>query len=167
MKKIFSLLICSMLLSSCSNAKKNTIDEGELDKQIVQTKIMAISSSLETASFVYRAAYKNSEKPSEVNDHLYLYALSEIESLFNTYDMGGIDYKKDITSYRLISGDAIDSMCIINKFLKKYQNHLERKELARRYDTTLNKTFVLQSEYLTLLKNDPDLINGSQCLKLN
>ena len=50
-----------MLLSSCSNAKKNTIDEGELDKQIVQTKIMAISSSLETASFVYRAAYKNSE----------------------------------------------------------------------------------------------------------
>ena len=116
MKKIFSLLICSMLLSSCSNAKKNTIDEGELDKQIVQTKIMAISSSLETASFVYRAAYKNSEKPSEVNDHLYLYALSEIESLFNTYDMGGIDYKKDITSYRLISGDAIDSMCIINKF---------------------------------------------------
>lgn len=46
MKKIFSLLICSMLLSSCSNAKKNTIDEGELDKQIVQTKIMAISSSL-------------------------------------------------------------------------------------------------------------------------
>ena len=111
--------------------------------------------------------YKNSEKPSEVNDHLYLYALSEIESLFNTYDMGGIDYKKDITSYRLISGDAIDSMCIINKFLKKYQNHLERKELAKRYDTTLNKTFVLQSEYLTLLKNDPDLINGSQCLKLN
>ena len=75
--------------------------------------------------------------------------------------------KKDITSYRLISGDAIDSMCIINKFLKKYQNHLERKELAKRYDTTLNKTFVLQSEYLTLLKNDPDLINGSQCLKLN
>ena len=51
--------------------------------------------------------------------------------------------------------------------MKKYQNHLERKELAKRYDTTLNKTFVLQSEYLTLLKNDPDLINGSQCLKLN
>ena len=58
MKKIFSLLICSMLLSSCYKAKKNTIDEGELDKQIVQTKIMAISSSLETASFVYRAAYR-------------------------------------------------------------------------------------------------------------
>jgi len=167
MKKTFSLLICSLLLSSCTNAKKNTIDEGELDKQIVQTKIMAISSSLESASFVYRAAYKNSEKPSEVNDHLYLYALSEIESLFNTYDMGGLNYKKDITSYRLISGDAIDSICIINKFLKKYQSHLEKKELAKRYATTLNKTFVLQREYLNLLKNDPDLINGSQCLKLN
>ncbi|NHB58969.1 hypothetical protein [Acinetobacter shaoyimingii] len=166
MKKKISLLICSLLLSSCSNAK-NAINEDELDKQILQTKIIAISSSLESASFLYRAAYKNSEKSSEVNDHLYLYALSEIESLFNTYDMGALDYKKDIKSYRLISGDAIDSMCIINKFLKKYQSHLERKELVKRYDTTLNKTFVLQSEYLNLLKNDPDLINGSQCLKLN
>lgn len=167
MKKIFPLLICSIFLSSCSNAKKDAIYENELDKQIVQTKIMAISSSLESASFVYRAAYKKAEKTSEINDHLYLYALGEMESLFNSYDMGSLDYQKEITSYRLVSGDAIDSMCIINKFLKKYQSNLERKELAKRYNTTLNKTFMLQSEYLNILKNDPDLINGSQCLKLN
>lgn len=167
MKKIVPLLICSLLLSSCSNAKKDAINEAELDKQIVQTKIMAISSSLESTSFVYRAAYKEAEKTSEINDHLYLYALSEIESLFNTYSMGSLNYQKDITSYRLVSGDAIDSICIINKFLKKYQNNLGRKELAKRYDETFNRTTNLQSDYLHMLKNDPDLINGSQCLKLN
>lgn len=167
MKKIVLLLICSLLLSSCSNAKNGTINEDELNKQIIQTKIISISSSLESASFMYRTVYKNAEKTSEINDHLYLYALSEIESLFNTYDMGNLDYEKDITSYRLVSGDAIDSICIINKFLKKYQSNLGMKVLAKRYDKTLDKTLSLQSEYLNLLENDPDLINGSQCLKLN
>ncbi len=167
MKKIVLLLICSLLLSSCSNAKKSTINEDELNKQIIQTKIMSISSSLESASFIYRAAYKNAEKTSEINDHLYLYALSEIESLFDTFNMGSLNYEKDIKSYKLISGDAIDSICIMNKFLKKYQSNLGMKELAKRYDKTLDKTLSLQSEYLNLLENDPDLINGSQCLELN
>lgn len=167
MKKLFLLLSCSLLLSSCSNAKDGMINEDELNKQIIQTKIISISSTLEAASFVYKAAYKNAETPSEINDHLYLYALGEIESLFNTYDMGSLDYQKDITSYRLVSGEAIDSMCIINKFLQKYQGNLERKELAKRYDTSLNKTVVMQDKYLNLLKNDPNLINGSQCLKLD
>lgn len=167
MKKLFPLFICSFLLSPCSNAKNSTINEDELDQQIVQTKIMSISSSLESASFLYRAAYKEAEKTSEINDHLYLYALSEIESLFNTYRMGGLNYQKDITSYRLVSEGAIDSMCIMNKFLKKYQGNLGRQALAKRHDETLNKTLLLQSEYLNLLKNDPPLINDSQCLKLN
>ncbi len=93
MQKLFCIILLACSMSSCSSAKDTRhISEAELDKQIVQTRIMAISSNIQLAGFLYKAAYKTADRPSDINDKLFIYALDTIESLFNSYDMGKLNY---------------------------------------------------------------------------
>ena len=170
MKGLLIILACSVFISACSNAKEpkksNNYSEAELDKQIIQSRIMATAESIQSSIFVYKAAYETADQTSEINDKLFVYALGEIESLFNSYSIGGLDYAQDLKSNRLISSEAIDSMCIINKFLDKYSKKLSNDKYREMYADTLFQTLKLQSHYINILTTNADPINDSQCLTL-
>lgn len=168
MKIYLTILICTLLISGCSNAKDEiSVNSLKNDlKEVTIAKIQRDSMDIESSRRLYISAYNSSNNHSKVNDELFIYTLQKMSMLWATYQLMELDFTEDIQKTRMLTPLGVDGLCIMNKFLKKYQNHVDPKFNDLITDD-FNKAMLYQPLYEKRLSTIPDPLSENTCLSLN
>ncbi|WP_445116662.1 hypothetical protein [Acinetobacter sp. WZC-1] len=135
MKNIkISIILSLSLTTGCTQANKsNEITEKDFE-QASEASLYAQFNQLYYTKYIFKAAYKDATQISETNDQLFNFAAFQMHSIQITYESLGINFENDLKLMSLgkkskMTIDALDSLCISNKFLKKYSKTKSEKNI--------------------------------------
>lgn len=125
----------SLLTVACSQAntpKKDVITEGDVT-QASEASLYAQFNQLYYTKFLYKAAYNEADKVTETNDQLLSYATFLMHAVNTTYDSLNLKLNDDLDlmasgKKSKMSIDALDSLCVSNKYIEKYIKLKEKME---------------------------------------
>lgn len=166
MKLTLGLLLCTTLISGCSNAKDKVSAESLKNDlaEVTSAKIQRDSMDIESTRRLYLTAYKE-RSHSNLNDELFIYTLQKMSMLWATYQVMELDFAQDIQKTEIITPLGVDGLCIMNKFLKKYKNNLDPKFNDLTEDD-FNRAMQYQSLYEKKLSSMKDPLSENLCLSL-
>ena len=166
MKLPLTLLLCSMFISGCSNAKDKITAESLKNElsEVTAAKIQRDSMDIESTRRLYITAYKE-KNHSQLNDELFIYTLQKMSMLWATYQVMGLDFEQDIQKNKILTPLGVDGLCIMNKFLKSYKNQVDSKFNDLITDD-YNKAMQYQPLYEKRLSNMSDPLSENLCLSL-
>lgn len=162
-----AILLFSIALVGCSHAddisqkeRENTISE------VLKSRTIAIADDISQSRRLYITAYNTISNKSEMNNELFIYTVRKVESLIGNYEVDHDSFKNDISTNRRISLEAIDGLCIMNKFIQKYSTLIDFKKTPQSIQEDTKKSLEFQPLYIKRLNEDKDHLNQLKCLTL-
>ncbi|ENU21892.1 hypothetical protein F993_03821 [Acinetobacter proteolyticus] len=162
-----AILLFSIALVGCSHA--NDISQKERENEIsdvLKSRTTAISDDISQSRRLYVTAYNTIDNKSEINNELFIYTIRKVDSLIGNYEMDHDSFKNDISVNKYISLEAIDGLCIMNKFVKKYTGIIDLKKTPQSIQEDTEKSLEFQPLYIKRLNEDKDHLNQLKCLTL-
>lgn len=123
--KSLTILSLSITIISCSHAKNTSQQarENEISK-VLTSRTLAISDDINQSRKLYITAYNAIESKSEINNELFIYTVRKVDSLIGNYEIDQNSFENDIKVNKNITLEAVDGLCIMNKFLQKYSKFI-------------------------------------------
>lgn len=123
--KSLTILSLSITIISCSHAKNTSQQarENEISK-VLTSRTLAISDDINQSRKLYITAYNSIESKSEINNELFIYTVRKVDSLIGNYEIDQNSFENDIKVNKNITLEAVDGLCIMNKFLQKYSKFI-------------------------------------------
>ncbi len=136
MKSKLCIILLSLLTVACSQVRpqKHGITEADIT-QAYEASLYAQFNQLYYTKFLYKAAYNEANKVNETNDQLLSYATFLMYAINTTYDSLDIQLNDDLDlmasgQKSKMSIDALDSLCVSNKYIEKYIKLKEKAEVG-------------------------------------
>lgn len=165
--KSLTILSLSITIISCSHAKNTSQQarENEISK-VLTSRTLAISDDINQSRKLYITAYNSIESKSEINNELFIYTVRKVDSLIGNYEIDQNSFENDIKVNKNITLEAVDGLCIMNKFLQKYSKFININKIPPNLQKDLNRTLSFQPAYLEKLSTSKDYLGQLKCLEL-
>lgn len=82
------------------------------------------------------------------------------------YETDKDSFENDINANKKISLEAVDGLCIMNKFLQKYSTLIDLKKAPPSIQESTRRALSYQPLYLKRLSSDKDYLGQLQCINL-
>lgn len=135
MKSKLCIILLSLLTVACSQVRpqKHGITEADIT-QAYEASLYAQFNQLYYTKSLYKAAYNEVNKVTQTNDQLLSYATFLMYAVNTTYDSLDIKLNDDLDliasgQKSKMSIDALDSLCVSNKYIEKYIKLKEKTEV--------------------------------------
>ncbi|MDR2248609.1 hypothetical protein [Acinetobacter sp.] len=123
--------------------------------------------------FFYKSAYHEANKVTETNDQLLNYATFLIHAINTTYDSLNLKLSDDLDLMAAgkkskISIDALDSLCVNNKYIEKYLQIKEKSgsKVSTEAKKLSKEALVLQPKVEKIIMRTDLPLNDIECKKL-
>jgi len=157
-----SMLIVGYSHADSENQKKREI---EISKELI-TRTMSIADDISQSRKLYIAAYNTINSKSEMNNELFVYTVRKVENLIGTYEVDNDNFENDIKHNKKITLEAVDGLCIMNKFIQKYSIFIDLEKIPESLQKDTKKILKYQNLYIQRLNEDKDYLNQLKCLNL-
>ncbi|CAP00796.1 hypothetical protein ACYQIL_001303 [Acinetobacter baumannii] len=166
MKNLVIFLI-SLAMVGCSHADNSSLKEreAEISKELT-SRTLAIGDDIAQSRRLYITAYNTINTKSEMSNELLIYTVRKIDSLIGNYETDKDSFENDINANKKISLEAVDGLCIMNKFLQKYSTLIDLKKAPPSIQESTKRALSYQPLYLKRLSSDKDYLGQLQCINL-
>lgn len=157
-----------MTIVGCSHA--NTPSQSDREKEISEaltSSTIAIADDVSQSRRLYLSAYNTINSKSEMNNELFVYTVRKVEALIGNYEVDHDSFENDIKTNKKISLEAVDGLCIMNKFIQKYSAFIDLNKTPVSIQEDTKKVLQFQPLYIERLSKDKDHLNQLTCLKMN
>lgn len=166
MKCILTFILCVVFVGcGHANNKSQQLREDEIS-QALASRILAIGDDIAQSRKLYISAYKTISNKSEMNNELLVYTVRKIDSLIANYEVDNDSFENDIIVNKKITIEAIDGLCIMNKFIEKYLTLIDLNKVPIDFQGDIQRVLKYQSNYTKRLSEDKDHLNQLNCLSL-
>ena len=162
-----TIFLFSAVLIGCSHAdnSKQQTRENEISNNLT-SRTMAISDDIAQSRRLYISAYQNINSKSDMNNELYIYTIRKIDSLIGNYEVDQDNFENDIKNNKKISVEAVDGLCIMNKFFEKYSTFINMNNVPESLQQSMKEALKYQPIYIKRLSTDKDYLGQLECLNL-
>lgn len=165
--KRLSLLIFSVVLVGCSHANNTSQKEREAEiSSALTSRTLAIADDIAQSRRLYKTAYSTINSKSEVNNELFIYAIRKVDTLLGNYEVDKDSFENDIQANKKITIDAIDGLCVMNKFIQKYSTLIDLTKAPPSIQDGVKRTLSYQPLYLKKLSSEKDYLSQEECINL-
>lgn len=170
--RIYLILLLG-LMTGCTQAhQQNEITNKDFE-QASEAALYAQFNQLYYTKYIFKAAYKEATQISETNDQLFNFATFQMHSIQTGYDSLGINFEDDLKAISLgkkskMTIDALDSLCVSNKFIEKYsQLKLQKNSNISDDQKELVKNSLSEQQKIKdIMKNIDNPLNDLMCKNL-
>ncbi len=160
-------LFISMLMVSCSFANSENQQKREIEiSNELRSRTMSIADDISHSRRLYMAAYNTVSSKSEMNNELFIYTLRKVENLIGSYEVDNDNFENDIKNNKKITLEAVDGLCIINKFIQKYSKLIDLEKAPESIQEDTKKVLKFQNLYIQRINEEKDYLNQLNCLSL-
>lgn len=165
--RCLTIFLFSAVLIGCSHAdnSKQQNRENEISNNLT-SRTMAISDDIAQSRRLYISAYQNINSKSDMNNELYIYTIRKIDSLIGNYEVDQDNFENDIKNNKKISVEAVDGLCIMNKFVEKYSTFINMNNVPESLQQSMKEALKYQPIYIKRLSTDKDYLGQLECLNL-
>lgn len=170
--KITVIILLSILISACSQAKESKSNMNEIGQAFDRSKeatIYALYNQFILTNSVYKAAYNEANKNSMTNDALLDFASTQINIIKLNYNALDRNFEDDLDALAsgkksLITVQAVDGMCVNNKFIKKYSKIANFEKIPSHVKQYSLEALALQPKFEKILGSEAQSpLGGSIC----
>lgn len=155
--KRLTILLFSVTFVGCSHADNSSVEEREAEiTKALASRTLAIGDDIAQSRRLYITAYNTINTKSEMSNELLIYTVHKIDSLIGNYETDKDNFKNDINVNKKISLEAVDGLCIMNKFLQKYSTFIDLKKAPPSIQESTKRALSYQPLYLKRLDSDKD-----------
>ncbi|MDC4879836.1 hypothetical protein OFM99_01010 [Acinetobacter baumannii] len=175
MKSKLCIILMSLLTVACSQAntpKKDVITEADVT-QASEASLYAQFNQLYYTKFLYKAAYNEANKVTETNDQLLSYATFLMHAVNTTYNSLNLKLNDDLDlmasgKKSKMSIDALDSLCVSNKYIEKYIKLKEKNgsKVSAEAKELSKEALALQPKIEKIIMKTDSPLNDIECRKL-
>ncbi|ENU4317692.1 hypothetical protein ACFH26_002288 [Acinetobacter baumannii] len=174
MKSKLYIILLSLLTVACSQVRpqKHGITEADIT-QAYEASLYAQFNQLYYTKSLYKAAYNEVNKVTQTNDQLLSYATFLMYAVNTTYDSLDIKLNDDLDliasgQKSKMSIDALDSLCVSNKYIEKYIKLKEKNgsEISAKAKELSKEALILQPKIEKIIMKTDSPLNDIECKKL-
>lgn len=155
--KRLTILLFSVTFVGCSHADNSSVKEREAEiSKALASRTLAIGDDIAQSRRLYITAYSTINTKSEMSNELLIYTVHKIDSLIGNYETDKDSFENDINVNKKISLEAVDGLCIMNKFLQKYSTFIDLKKAPPSIQESTKRALSYQPLYLKRLDSDKD-----------
>lgn len=174
MKSKLCIILLSLLTVACSQVppQKHGITEADVT-QASEASLYAQFNQLYYTKFLYKAAYNEADKVTETNDQLLSYATFLMHAVNTTYDSLNLKLNDDLDlmasgKKSKMSIDALDSLCVSNKYIEKYIKLKEKNgsKVSAEAKELSKEALALQPKIEKIIMKTDSPLNDIECKKL-
>ncbi|MDC5191579.1 hypothetical protein NRA34_17225 [Acinetobacter baumannii] len=166
MKNLVIFLI-NLAMVGYSHADNANLQEREVEiSNALTSRTLAIADDIAQSRRLYITAYNTINTKSEMNNELFIYTVNKIDSLIGSYEMNQDSFEKDIQANKKMAIEAVDGLCIMNKFIQKYSTLVDMKKAPPSLQEDTKRALSYQPLYLKRLSSDKDYLGQLQCINL-
>ncbi|MBU3096745.1 hypothetical protein KPE82_14130 [Acinetobacter baumannii] len=165
--KHLAILLFSVAMVGCSHADNTSTKEKEerIGNELT-SRTITLADEISKSRDFYSSAYRNINSKSEMNNELFIYTVNKIDSLIGSYEMNQDSFEKDIQANKKMAIEAVDGLCIMNKFIQKYSTLVDMKKAPPSLQEDTKRALSYQPLYLKRLSSDKDYLGQLQCINL-
>ncbi|HFG6907743.1 hypothetical protein ACNQOT_16815 [Acinetobacter baumannii] len=165
--KRLAILLFSVAMVGCSHADNTSTKEKEerIGNELT-SRTITLADEISKSRDFYSSAYRNINSKSEMNNELFIYTVNKIDSLIGSYEMNQDSFEKDIQANKKMAIEAVDGLCIMNKFIQKYSTLVDMKKAPPSLQEDTKRALSYQPLYLKRLSSDKDYLGQLQCINL-
>lgn len=170
--KLFIVFILSIFISACGQAKEpkeKLEDIGQAFDKSKEASIYAMYNQFILTNSVFKAAYSEADRQSKTNDALLDFAGAQINIIKVNYEALDKNLLEDLESLAsgkrsIITVQAVDGMCVNNKFIKKYSKAVDFNKFPKYVKEYSEQALSLQPKIEEILEKEAQSpIGGSIC----
>ncbi|WP_375586679.1 hypothetical protein [Acinetobacter baumannii] len=174
MKSKLCIILLSLLTVACSQVRpqKHGITEADIT-QANEASLYVQFNQLYYTKSLYKAAYNEVNKVTETNDQLLSYATFLMYAVNTTYDSLDIKLNDDLDlmasgKKSKMSIDALDSLCVSNKYIEKYIKLKEKNgsKVSAEAKELSKEALILQPKIEKIIMKTDSPLNDIECKKL-
>ncbi|MDC5315367.1 hypothetical protein OHW94_07650 [Acinetobacter baumannii] len=165
--KRLAILLFSVTLVGCSHADNSSLKEREAEiSKALTSRTLAIGDDIAQSRRLYITAYNTINTKSEMSNELLIYTVRKIDSLIGNYETDKDSFENDINANKKITLEAVDGLCIMNKFIQKYSTLIDLKKAPPSIQESTKRALSYQPLYLKRLNSNKDYLGQLQCTSL-
>ncbi len=151
----------------CSHADSENQQKRKIEiSNELRSRTISIADDISQSRKLYIAAYNTVNSKSEMNNELFVYTVRKVENLIGTYEVDNDNFENDIKHNKKITLEAVDGLCIMNKFIQKYSIFIDLEKIPESLQKDTKKILKYQNLYIQRLNEDKDYLNQLKCLNL-
>lgn len=151
----------------CSHADSGNQQKRKIEiSNELRSRTISIADDISQSRKLYIAAYNTVNSKSEMNNELFVYTVRKVENLIGTYEVDNDNFENDIKHNKKITLEAVDGLCIMNKFIQKYSIFIDLEKILESLQKDTKKILKYQNLYIQRLNEDKDYLNQLKCLNL-
>lgn len=165
--KRLAILLFSVALMSYSHADNTSLKEREAEiSNALASRTLAVADDIAQSRRLYITAYNTINTKSEMSNELLIYTVRKVDSLIGNYEIDKDSFENDIIANKKITLEAVDGLCIMNKFIQKYSSLVDMKKAPPSLQEDTKRALSYQPIYLKRLSSDKDYLSQLQCINL-
>ena len=165
--KNLGILVLSMTIVGCSHANNTSQQDRENEiGEALTSRTLALADDISQSRRLYISAYNTINSKSEMNNELFIYTVRKIEALIGNYEVDNNSFENDIKANKNITLEAIDGLCIMNKFIQKYSTLIDLNKTPVSIQQDSKNALKIQPLYIERLSKDKDYLSQLSCLSL-
>ncbi|MDC4879835.1 hypothetical protein OFM99_01015 [Acinetobacter baumannii] len=165
--KRLAILLFSVALMSYSHADNTSHKEREAEiSNALASRTLAVADDIAQSRRLYITAYNTINTKSEMSNELLIYTVRKVNSLIGNYEIDKDSFENDIIANKKITLEAVDGLCIMNKFIQKYSSLVDMKKAPPSLQEDTKRALSYQPIYLKRLSSDKDYLSQLQCINL-
>ncbi|HGF9412202.1 TPA: hypothetical protein ACJETM_001056 [Acinetobacter baumannii] len=129
-------------------------------------RTLAVADDIAQSRRLYITAYNTINTKSEMSNELLIYTVRKVDSLIGNYETDKDSFENDIIANKKITLEAVDGLCIMNKFIQKYSSLVDMKKAPPSLQEDTKRALSYQPIYLKRLSSDKDYLSQLQCINL-
>ncbi|UGQ29055.1 hypothetical protein [Acinetobacter calcoaceticus] len=165
--KRLAILLFSVALMGYSHADNTSQKEREAEiSNALASRTLAVADDIAQSRRLYITAYNTINTKSEMSNELLIYTVRKVDSLIGNYETDKDSFENDIIANKKITLEAVDGLCIMNKFIQKYSTLIDLKKAPPSIQDSTKRALSYQPIYLKRLSSDKDYLSQLQCINL-
>ncbi|MHC3044040.1 hypothetical protein ACWPO1_00260 [Acinetobacter nosocomialis] len=165
--KRLAILLFSVGLMSYSHADNTNQKEREAEiSNALASRTLSVADDIAQSRRLYITAYNTINTKSEMSNELLIYTVRKVDSLIGNYETNKDSLENDIIANKKITLEAVDGLCIMNKFIQKYSTLIDLKKAPPSIQDSTKRALSYQPIYLKRLSSDKDYLSQLQCINL-
>ncbi|WP_336169533.1 hypothetical protein [Acinetobacter sp. 161(2023)] len=165
--KRLAILLFSVALMDYSHADNTSQKEREAEiSNALASRTLAVADDIAQSRRLYITAYNTINTKSEMSNELLIYTVRKVDSLIGNYETDKDSFENDIIANKKITLEAVDGLCIMNKFIQKYSTLIDLKKAPPSIQDSTKRALSYQPIYLKRLSSDKDYLSQLQCINL-
>ncbi|CAM0801629.1 hypothetical protein [Acinetobacter baumannii] len=165
--KRLAILLFSVAWMSYSHADNTSHKEREAEiSNALASRTLAVADDIAQSRRLYITAYNTINTKSEMSNELLIYTVRKVDSLIGNYEIDKDSFENDIIANKKITLEAVDGLCIMNKFIQKYSSLVDMKKAPPSLQEDTKRALSYQPIYLKRLSSDKDYLSQLQCINL-